>query len=247
MRAPRRAVQGAVLALSVLLGLLFVVPGGQAAAATYRVAMSGYAFSPATLTVTAGSTVTWTNQDTAPHDVKTTSGPAAIHSPMLNKGGSWSFTFTTPGTYAYYCTVHPNMTARIVVQPAPPATSAAAPTHDHPGAGAVSGNQSSGNQTSGNQSSGHHATVPSRTAAARSPASSAARSTPATSVPAAAQPASSSPTSTPASMPQTQVTAATARPLDPLLVLTGIVAGVAVLCLLLVGSRASRNREEVGD
>lgn len=245
MRAARRAAQGAVLALSVLLGLLFVVPGGEASAATYRVVMSGYAYSPATLTIPAGSTVTWTNQDTAPHDVKTTSGPAAIHSPMLNKGGSWSFTFTTPGTYAYYCTVHPNMTARIVVQPAAPETSAAAPTHDHSGAGAVSGNQSSGNRTAGNQSSGHHhATTPSRTAATRSPTSSPARSTPAS---AAAQPSSPSPTPAPTSMPQTQVTAATARPLDPLLVLTGIVAGVAVLCLLLVGSRASRTREEVGD
>ncbi|MEY9991841.1 amicyanin [Streptomyces sp. V4I8] len=247
MRAARRPVQGAVLALSVLLGLLFLVPGGRAAAATYRVAMSGYAFSPATLTVTAGSTVTWTNQDTAPHDVKTTSGPAAFHSPMLNKGGSWSFTFTTPGAYAYYCTVHPNMTARIMVQPAAPATS---PTHDHSGAGADSGSQSSGNQTSGSHTAGHHAAAPSPTTATRSPASSPARSTSstsATSAPAAAQQASPSPTPTAASMPQTQVTAATARPLDPLLVLTGIVAGVAVLCLLLVGSRASRTREEVGD
>ncbi|KOG19630.1 cupredoxin domain-containing protein [Streptomyces viridochromogenes] len=247
MRAARRPVQGAVLALSVLLGLLFLVPGGRAAAATYRVAMSGYAFSPATLTVTAGSTVTWTNQDTAPHDVKTSSGPAAFHSPMLNKGGSWSFTFTTPGAYAYYCTVHPNMTARIMVQPAAPATSAAAPTHDHSRAGADSGSQSSGNQTSRSHTAGHHAAAPSPTTATRSPASSPAPSKPSTSAPAAARHASPSPTPTAASMPQTQVTAAAARPLDPLLVLTGIVAGVAVLCLLLVGSRASRTREEVGD
>ncbi|MGN9756602.1 plastocyanin/azurin family copper-binding protein [Streptomyces sp. SD31] len=236
MRAARRAVQGTVLALavpsvlSVLVGLLLVVPAGRASAATYRVAMSGYAFSPATLTVTAGSTVTWTNQDTAPHDAKTTSAPAAFHSPMLNKGGSWSFTFTTPGTYAYYCTVHPNMTARIVVQPAAPATSAPAPapTHDHSDTGS----------STGQQPSGHHATPPSRTAATRPP------STPSTSAPAAAQHASPSPTPTPTAMPQTQVAASTSRPLDPLLVLTGMVAGVAVLCLLLVGSRASRAREE---
>lgn len=231
MRAARRAVQGAVLALSVLLGMVFVVPGGQASAATYRVTMSGYAYSPATLTIPAGSTVTWTNQDTAPHDVKTTSGPAAVHSPMLNKGGSWSFTFTTPGTYAYYCTVHPNMTARIVVQAAAPATSAAAPTHDHSEAG---------------MSSGHHATTPSRTAATRSPSSSSPRSTPSTSRQAAAQspPPSPTPTTTESPAPQTQVVASTTRPLDPLLVLTGMVAGVAVLCLLLVGSRAARSREE---
>ncbi|WP_063762180.1 cupredoxin domain-containing protein [Streptomyces bicolor] len=233
MRAARRAVQGAVLALSVLLGLLFVVPGGRASAATYRVAMSGYAYSPGTLTIPAGSTVTWTNQDTAPHDVKTTSAPAAFHSPMLNKGGTWSFTFTTPGTYAYYCTVHPNMTARIVVRAAP-TTRAPAPTHEHAEAGAASGNQSSG----------HHATVPGRTAPTRTATPPPARSTPPKSAPAAARPASPSPTPTTTSLPQTQVTATAIRPLDPLLVLTGIVAGVAVLCLLLVGSRAARSREE---
>ncbi|MFI5554088.1 cupredoxin family copper-binding protein [Streptomyces sp. NPDC051738] len=236
MRAARRAVQGAVLALSALLGMVFVVPGGQASAATYRVAMSGYAFSPATLTIPAGSTVTWTNQDTAPHDVKTTSAPVAIHSPMLNKGGTWSFRFTTPGTYAYYCTVHPNMTARIVVQAAAPATSAAAPTHDHSQAGA----------SSGQHSSGHHATTPTRAATTPSPTSSPARSTPPASSKATAQstPPSPTPTTTTSPAPQTQVVASTTRPLDPLLVLTGIVAGVAVMCLLLVGSRAARAREE---
>ncbi|WP_369169841.1 plastocyanin/azurin family copper-binding protein [Streptomyces sp. R28] len=236
MRAARRAVPGTVRALAALavlvglVGLLLVLPVGRASAATYRVAMSGYAFSPATLTVTAGSTVTWTNQDTAPHDVKTTSAPAAFHSPMLNKGGSWSFTFTTPGTYAYYCTVHPNMTARIVVRAAATSAPAPAPTHDHSG--------------TGHQSSGHHSTVPSRTAATRSPTPSPARSAPSPSHQAAAQSPSPTPTATPSPAPQTQITASPTRPLDPLLVLTGMVAGVAVLCLLLVGSRASRPREE---
>ncbi|MFI6008580.1 cupredoxin family copper-binding protein [Streptomyces sp. NPDC051243] len=229
-----------MLALSALLGLVFAVPGGRASAATYRVTMSGYAYSPATLTIPAGSTVTWTNQDTAPHDVKTTSAPAAFHSPMLDKGGSWSFTFTTAGTYAYYCTVHPSMTARIVVQAAPATTPAAAPTHEHPETGTAPGNRSSG----------HHPTAPSRTTPTRTPSRSPARSTPPASAPAsapaAARSVSPSPTPTPASLPQTQVTAATVRPLDPLLVLTGIVAGVAVLCLLLVGSRAARRHEEEG-
>jgi amicyanin len=225
VRTARRAVPWTSLALSVLLGLLLLVPSGQASAATYRVTMQGYAFGPATLTVPAGSTVTWTNQDTAPHDVKTTSAPAAFHSPMLNKGGSWSFTFTTPGTYAYYCTVHPNMTARIVVRaPAP------TPTHEH------------AEHTASGSSSGHHATAPSRPTMPRTP-SSPSPTRPA-SHPAAAPPAS--PTPTPAPVPQTQATASTSRPLDPLLILTGLVAGVAVLCLLLVGSRASRTREEEG-
>ncbi|MGI5375930.1 cupredoxin domain-containing protein [Streptomyces sp. CA-251387] len=229
MRAARRAVPGAVVAVAVLLGLLFVVPGGRASAATYRVTMSGYAYRPATLTIPAGATVTWTNDDTAPHDVKTTSAPAAFHSPMLNKGGSWSFTFMTPGTYAYYCTVHPNMTARIVVEAAP-RTSAPEPTPTH--------------QHAGSGSSSHHTTAPNRPTATHSPRPTPTQSTPSPSAPAAAQQVSPSPTPTPTAAPQTQVTASTTRPLDPLLVLTGIVAGVAVLCLLLVGSRASRTREE---
>lgn len=119
----------AVLALLVV-GMLPY--GHEASAATFQVAMKGYAFSPASLSVPAGSTVTWTNYDTAPHDVKTTSGPLAIHSPMLNKGESWSFTFTTAGAYGYVCTVHPDMTAGITVRAAAPAPTPAAPTrHEH--------------------------------------------------------------------------------------------------------------------
>ena len=90
-----------------LLGALFVtgaavvLPATAAeAAGTHQVVMSGYAFAPRSLTVAAGDTVTWTNRDQAPHDVKTTSGPASVHSPMLSKGGSWSHTFTIRGRTA---------------------------------------------------------------------------------------------------------------------------------------------------
>ncbi|MFF7790141.1 plastocyanin/azurin family copper-binding protein [Streptomyces sp. NPDC007991] len=217
-------------AVLTLLALL-LLPAGQASAASYSVTMKGYAFSPASLSVPAGSTVTWTNQDTAPHDVKTTSGPVSIHSPMLDKGQSWSFTFTTAGSYGYVCTVHPNMTAGITVRAAAPATTAAAPTaHEHTGS-----------------SSGHRPTAPSRTTpgggtpTTRMPSSSPSSTT----SPAAAgqsPPAPPSPAAQAAQQPQTQTAASSTRPLDPLLVLTGIVAGVAVLCLLLVGSRASAPR-----
>lgn len=240
MRAARRAAPGAALAvLAVLTPLLFLLVAApeRASAASYQVTMKGYAFSPRTLTVEVGSTVTWTNQDTAPHDVKTTSGPASFHSPMLNKGQSWSFTFTQAGSYGYYCTVHPAMTAGIVVRAAAPATSAAPPspaapaTHDHSGT-----------------SSGHPATVPgraatsttapsTRTPATRTPPSPSA--SPSTSTPSPAA-AGTPPTTT---APQVQQTVSAARPLDPLLVLAGLVAGVAVLCLLLVGSRAASLRE----
>ncbi|MER6092780.1 cupredoxin domain-containing protein [Streptomyces bluensis] len=235
MKAARRVALGAllaVLALSFSLLTLFAAPE-RAAAASYQVTMKGYAFSPATLTVDVGSTVTWTNQDTAPHDVKTTSGPASFHSPMLNKGQSWSFTFTTAGSYGYYCTVHPNMTGGITVRAAAPATSAPPSAHDHSGT-----------------SSGHPATVPGRVPTAAAPSTRAAATRTPHSPSASPSTSMTSPAaagSPPTTAPQTQQTVSAARPLDPLLVLAGLVAGVAVLCLLLVGSRAAASREGDGN
>ncbi|MEV0218600.1 cupredoxin family copper-binding protein [Streptomyces sp. NPDC050704] len=240
MRAGRQAtgvVGIAVLALLVPVLLLWAAPG-KASAATYRVAMKGYAFGPATLTVPVGSTVTWTNQDTAPHDVKTTSGPVSIHSPMLEKGQSWSFTFTTAGSYGYYCTVHPDMTARIMVQPAatsaaPSHTHAGGDEHDHDEGGAGAG--TGAGQRPATPTPPATANSASRTKSPSSSSSSAkSPSAPATSAPAAAAPAAS-----PAAPPQAVEPVASARRLDGLLVLAGVVAGVAVLCLLLVGSRSA--------
>jgi len=220
--------------LTALLGALFLAgaalvlpaPAVQAAAG-HQVLMSGYAFSPRTLTITAGDTVTWTNQDQAPHDVETTSGPASVHSPMLNRGGSWSHTFTTPGTYGYVCTVHPDMTAQLVVK----AAAAPAPTvhrHQHPTAAAPTTRPTTTMPSSMHMGHSAKAAAP---GAAKTPSPSPTASSAA---PAAAQP------------PVDNAASAT-RPLSPLLLLTGVVAGVAVLCLLLVGSRsaaaASRNEE----
>ena len=219
--------------LTALLGALFLAgaalvlpaPAVQAAAG-HQVLMSGYAFSPRTLTITAGDTVTWTNQDQAPHDVETTSGPASVHSPMLSKGGSWSHTFTTPGTYGYVCTVHPGMTAQLVVE----AAAAPAPTvHQHPTAAAPATRPATAMPS---MHMGHSAKAAAPGASKQEdPSPSPTASAPA----AAAQPAVA---------PQNAASAT--RPLSPLLLLTGVVAGVAVLCLLLVGSRsaaASRNEE----
>jgi hypothetical protein len=74
-------------------------------------------FGSAKLTVRVGDTVQWTNSDEAPHTVTTTKGPKQFDSGTLKKGDSWSYTFTTPGTYEYYCAVHPDMTASITVLP----------------------------------------------------------------------------------------------------------------------------------
>jgi plastocyanin len=229
MRGVLRA--AAVLALLVV-GMLPY--GHEASAATFQVAMKGYAFAPASLSVPAGSTVTWTNYDTAPHDVKTTSGPLAIHSPMLNKGESWSFTFTTAGSYGYVCTVHPDMTAGITVRAAAPAPAPAAPTqHEH-------------TQPSTGQE--QHSTMPGMTTGRR-PAATRAGSSPSPTASQAAVPQTApSPQASQAAPPAaTQTAASTARPLDPLLVLAGLVAGVAVLCLLLVGSRAAATAPRGGE
>lgn len=78
-----------------------------------------YAFSPATLTIKVGTTVTWTNTTGAPHTVTSDDGKSfdsGISHPISASGGTFSFTFTKPGTYAYHCQIHPFMKATIVVQ-----------------------------------------------------------------------------------------------------------------------------------
>jgi plastocyanin len=72
------------------------------------------AFSPATLTVSVNTTVIWTNNDTVAHTVTSTTG--LFDSGSIGTGGTYSYMFTSAGTYNYYCTVHPSMTGKIVVQ-----------------------------------------------------------------------------------------------------------------------------------
>ncbi|MEU0838586.1 cupredoxin family copper-binding protein [Streptomyces sp. NPDC005962] len=240
-----RAVR-AVLAAGLLALALVPLTAGEASAASHRIVMKGYAFGPRTLTISAGDTVTWVNQDTAPHDVKTTSGPAAIHSPMLNKGDTWSFTFTAAGSYGYLCTVHPGMTGNLVVKPAAPATTAA-PTHAH---GDHGGSHPSAAPPTAGASAGVR-TGAAATASAKAPssASGSAEPTPASDAStsaAAGAPSAAAPSTPPATAPPPQAAvsapAGAGRPLDPLLVLAGAVAGVSVLCLLLVGSRTATAR-----
>jgi plastocyanin len=123
----------AFLAVALLLGL--AAPAQAQAQGQHHVTIEQYAYSPATLTVRVGDTVTWTNHDQAAHDVVTTSAPAAFQSPLLSTGQSWSQTFTVPGTYAYYCSVHPDMRAQVVVlatETPAPAPEAPAPTENAP-------------------------------------------------------------------------------------------------------------------
>ncbi|MDQ2883475.1 MAG: cupredoxin family copper-binding protein [Actinomycetota bacterium] len=89
--------------------------GQDAPVATNAVTISNFAFSPAIVTVKAGTTVTWTNRDQDAHTATAMSGP--FQSPTLNTGDSYHYTFTTPGRFEYLCTIHPFMTATVVVTP----------------------------------------------------------------------------------------------------------------------------------
>jgi plastocyanin len=79
------------------------------------VKIDNFSFGPATITVPAGTTVTWTNNDDVPH-VVTSDDNKMFKSKALDTDDRFSFTFTKPGTYNYYCAIHPKMTAKIVVQ-----------------------------------------------------------------------------------------------------------------------------------
>jgi plastocyanin len=78
--------------------------------------IQNFAFDPPNITVAPGTTVTWVNNDSAPHTVTATDPAGAFDSGTLQPGQSYSFTFTQPGTtYAYYCAIHPSMTGTVTV------------------------------------------------------------------------------------------------------------------------------------
>ena len=120
---PASTARRGALALLLAALILFVLGSIEMArAATHAVAIADFAFSPPMLTITAGDTVTWTNEDQAVHTATSVTG--AFDSGDLAQGASFSFTFTTPGTYAYLCSPHPDMTGQIVVVAAAPAPTA---------------------------------------------------------------------------------------------------------------------------
>src|SRR5579884_2912097 len=85
-----------------------------AAAGESAVNIDNFMFSPATLTVKAGSTVRWTNHDDIPHNV--VSEDKSFKSKVMDTDENFSYTFTKPGTYSYLCSIHPRMTGKVVVQ-----------------------------------------------------------------------------------------------------------------------------------
>lgn len=81
------------------------------------VSIQGFAFSPATLTVSKGTTVTWTNKDSVAHTVTTTEPGEGFDSRNMGNGATFSYTFNNPGTFKYRCSIHPSMTGTVVVSP----------------------------------------------------------------------------------------------------------------------------------
>jgi plastocyanin len=92
----------------------FNVNAQQAPTAAAEVKIDNFSFVPAAITVSAGTTVTWTNRDDIPHTV--VSDDKVFKSKVLDTDEKFSYTFIKPGTYPYFCSVHPKMTGKVVVQ-----------------------------------------------------------------------------------------------------------------------------------
>ena len=81
---------------------------------TAEVKIDNFSFAPGALTVPVGTTVTWTNRDDIPHTVVSTDG--AFKSKVLDTDEKFSFTFSKAGSYPYFCSIHPKMTGKVIVQ-----------------------------------------------------------------------------------------------------------------------------------
>ena len=93
----------------------FVFAATPALAADVAVKIDNFTFGPQEVKVKAGTTVTWTNGDDMPHTVVS---PNTFRSKVMDTDGTFSFSFTTPGTYKYFCGLHPHMTGTIIVEAA---------------------------------------------------------------------------------------------------------------------------------
>ena len=85
--------------------------GGEAA-----ISVDNFTFSPPLLTITAGTRVVWTNRDDIPHTVVGADDPRMLRSPPLDTDDTFAFTFAQPGTYRYFCSLHPHMQGTVVVR-----------------------------------------------------------------------------------------------------------------------------------
>ena len=117
----KRNVWVASLATPVMMAVLLLFAGSssvtandQPSAAPAGVKIDNFSFGPQTLTVPVGATVVWTNRDDIPHTAVSTEG--LFKSKVMDTDEKFSYTFTKAGMYPYYCTIHPKMTGKVVVQ-----------------------------------------------------------------------------------------------------------------------------------
>ena len=102
-----------------MIGAFVPVPDEHSAPANTHIAIMDYVFDPTEQTITAGDSITWQNDGQELHNVVDIGG--AWESQALSNGQTYSFTFTTPGTYTYVCSIHSGMLGTIVVvEPMPP-------------------------------------------------------------------------------------------------------------------------------
>jgi plastocyanin len=103
-----------MIAMLLLAGTPSVAANDQPAGASADVKIDNFSFGPQTLTISVGTTVVWTNRDDIPHTVVSTDG--VFKSKVRDTDEKFSYTFTKAGTYPYFCSVHPKMTGKVVVQ-----------------------------------------------------------------------------------------------------------------------------------
>jgi plastocyanin len=137
------------LAALSLVALVLFAPTAGAQGETMTVSIKGFAFNPPNATVAPGTTVTWVNDDQAPHTATANNG--AFDSGTLQPGQSYSFVFDKPGTYAYHCAIHPDMTATVTVSGASGSASASASGSASPTASASSSPTASATTSPGTQ------------------------------------------------------------------------------------------------
>ncbi len=107
---------GLIARLALAATIITALAGAPAKAADTAVKIANFTFDPPQITVKAGTTVVWTNDDDIPHTV--TSTTQVFKSAALDTNDKFSFKFATPGTYKYFCALHPHMTGTIVVEAA---------------------------------------------------------------------------------------------------------------------------------
>ncbi len=133
----RLAAQLLTVALLLAASALLIAAPTAVAQSTSKVTIQNYAFSPSSITVVVGvnSTVTWTNTDSVSHTVTADGG--AFNSPILSSGQTFTYTFSTPGTFSYHCSIHTYMKGTVIVKGSGSGSTSASTTASSQSSGAI--------------------------------------------------------------------------------------------------------------